>query len=170
MKKINIFAFLLSVMMILMVSMTGCSRSESPSGSSTSSSGSGAETESSSSAAESSSQGQASSTGTSKILVAYFSQTSHTRTLANEVHDQAGGDIFEIMPEKAYTSDYDTLVSQAQKELNENYKPALKTKVENMASYDVIFVGSPCWWGSVASPVKTFLSVYRFLRQNHYAV
>jgi len=45
-------------------------------------------------------------------------------------------------------------------ELNSDIKPALKTKVENIRSYDVIFVGSPIWWGTIAAPVKTFLSEY----------
>ena len=26
--------------------------------------------------------------------------------------------------------------------------------------YDVVFVGSPCWWGTVAPPVATFLAAY----------
>lgn len=142
MKKNNVFAFLLSAVMILMISLTACSRGGSSLGGGSS--------------------GQPSSVGTSKILVAYFSQTGHTRTLANQIHDQAGGDLFEIVPSKAYTSDYNALTSQAQQEKNENYKPPLKTKVENIASYNVIFVGTPIWWGSISSPVRTFLSDYDF--------
>lgn len=161
-QKKRIFICLFCAVMIFMVSLTACSRSGSSSDSSTSSSGSSAAIGSSSSAAESASEEQPTSAGTSKILVAYFSQTGHTRTLANQIHDQAGGDLFEIVPEKAYTSDYNALTSQAQQEKNENYKPTLKTKVENMASYNVIFVGSPIWWGTISSPVRTFLSEYDF--------
>lgn len=31
-----------------------------------------------------------------------------------------------------------------------------------MSQYDVIFIGSPCWWATVAPPVATFLTSYDF--------
>jgi len=49
---------------------------------------------------------------------------------------------------------------QAMQELNSGSKPALKTKVNRIGSYDVIFVGTPIWWGTLAAPVKSFLSEY----------
>jgi multimeric flavodoxin WrbA len=33
-------------------------------------------------------------------------------------------------------------------------------KVDRIGSYDVIFVGTPIWWGTMAAPVKSFLSEY----------
>ena len=41
-------------------------------------------------------------------------------------------------------------------------KLSLKTKLKNISSYDMIFVGSPCWWATMAPPVATFLSSYDF--------
>ena len=95
-----------------------------------------------------------------KILVAYFSYSGNTRIMATYIKEITGGDIFEIKPEKNYPSDYDAVVDQAKKEVNEGYKPALKTKVKNIDDYDVIFVGSPNWWFTIAPPVATFLSSY----------
>lgn len=158
MKKKRIFTMLFSAMMILMVSLTACSQS----GSSSAGGSSSSSEESSSVSTASASQAQSSSSSASKILVAYFSHTGHTRTIANQVHDQGGGDIFEIVPVNPYPNDYNTLVNQAKKEQNSNYRPELKTKVENIESYNIIFVGSPCWWGTIAPPVETFLTQYDF--------
>ena len=44
--------------------------------------------------------------------------------------------------------------------MNSGFKPALKSKPENLGKYDIIFVGSPCWWYTIAPPVATFLSSY----------
>ena len=44
--------------------------------------------------------------------------------------------------------------------LTSGLKPVLKTKVKKIGGYDVIFVGTPIWWGTIATPVKSFLSEY----------
>ena len=97
---------------------------------------------------------------TKKILVVYYSYSGNTRIVAEQIQKGTGGDIFEIQPVNAYPKDYQKLTDQAKKEINENYKPALKTKVKDIGKYDVIFVGSPCWWATIAPPVATFLSSY----------
>lgn len=93
-----------------------------------------------------------------KILVAYFSHSGNTHVIADQIGSITGSDIVEIQPVKDYPHDYQTVVDQAKKEINANYKPALKTKVMDIESYDVIFIGSPNWWSTVAPPVATFLS------------
>jgi flavodoxin len=95
-------------------------------------------------------------------LSAYFSHSGNTRVIAYQIHKSVGGDIFEIVPVDMYPSDYDEVVEQARKELNKEYRPRLKTKVENIDSYNVVFVGYPCWWGTIPMPVATFLSEYDF--------
>lgn len=95
-----------------------------------------------------------------KILVVYFSHSGNTRVMAEQIKKATGGDIFEIQPVKDYPKDYQSVVDQAKKEITSNYKPELKTKVKNIESYDVIFVGSPNWWSTIAPPVATFLSSY----------
>jgi len=105
-------------------------------------------------------QMQAQSSQEKKILVAYFSHTGNTGEIAKQIQKATSADLFEIRPVDAYPTDYQTLIEQAKKEINANYKPALKSKVENINTYDVIFVGSPNWWGTIAPPVATFLSTY----------
>ena len=99
---------------------------------------------------------------TKKILVAYFSHSGNTREIANQIHKSAGGDIFEIQSVKPYPHDYDAVVEQARQELDSDFKPALKTKMENIKPYDLVFIGYPVWCSTVPAPVRTFLSEYDF--------
>ena len=97
-----------------------------------------------------------------KILVAYFSHSGNTREIANQIHKSVGGDIFEIRAAKPYPHDYDAAVELARQELDSGHKPALKARVENIKSYDLVFIGYPVWWSTVPAPIRTFLSEYDF--------
>ncbi len=98
--------------------------------------------------------------GNKKILVAYFSRTGTTREIANQIHKIVGGDIFEIQVVETYPEDYEEVKKRAMQEQESGYKPALKTKVENIKSYDLVFIGYPIWWGTIPAPIKSFLSQY----------
>ncbi|HME53323.1 MAG TPA: flavodoxin [Candidatus Lokiarchaeia archaeon] len=100
--------------------------------------------------------------GSTHILVAYFSHSGNTRVIANKIHESVGGDSFEIVAVDPYPTSYDDVVRQAKRELAEGYRPELETKVENMESYNVVFIGSPNWWGTIPMPVATFLSEHDF--------
>jgi flavodoxin len=98
-----------------------------------------------------------------KILVAYFSYSGNTRVIANQIHKSiVGGSIFEIVTVGPYPNNYDGVVKQAKQEQESGYKPTLKTKVENIESYNVVFIGYPNWWGTIPMSVATFLSGYDF--------
>jgi flavodoxin len=98
--------------------------------------------------------------GTKKILVAYFSRTGTTREIANQIHKIVGGDIIEIQVVETYPEDYEEVKKRAMQEQKSGFKPALKTKIENIKSYDLVFIGYPIWWGTIPAPIKTFLSQY----------
>ncbi len=93
-----------------------------------------------------------------KILVIYYSRSGHTREVAKKIQAQTGGDLLEIETAAPYPREYADVVQQAKQEIEGDYKPELKTKVENIASYDVVFIGSPIWWGTIAPPVASFLA------------
>lgn len=101
-------------------------------------------------------------TAKKNILVAYFSHSGNTQVIANQIHESVGGSIFKITTVVPYSTDYDTVVDKAKQEQKDNYRPKLATKVENMNSYDVIFVGYPDWWGTMPMAVFTFLEEYNF--------
>lgn len=98
----------------------------------------------------------------SKILIVYYSKTGNTRKVADLIQSATGGKTFEIVPVNAYPEDYHATTEQAKKEINEGFKPELKNNLQNVNAYDVVFVGSPCWWGTMAPPVATFLSSHNF--------
>lgn len=97
-----------------------------------------------------------------KVLVAYYSWSGNTKNVAEQIHREVGGDIVAVEPEKAYPKDYQECVDIAKKEANDNARPAVATKVDNMDQYDVIFVGYPIWWYKAPMHMYTFLESYSF--------
>ena len=94
------------------------------------------------------------------VLVAYFSWSGNTRTVAGYVKELTGGDLFEIATVKPYPTEYRQCTEYAKKEQQADARPVLKGKVADMSSYDVIFVGFPNWWGMAPMAVWTFLDSY----------
>ena len=97
-----------------------------------------------------------------KVLIAYFSWGGNTRGIAQEIQRQTGADIFEISPVKAYSSDYNTVLMEAQEDQHNQARPDLNAHVENMEDYDVILLGYPNWWASIPMPIASFLEEYDF--------
>jgi flavodoxin len=97
-----------------------------------------------------------------KILVAYFSWGGNTRIIANQIHQSVGGDIFEIKTVTPYPKDYSPTTEVAKREQQANARPVLSAQVNNMDSYDIIFLGYPNWWGTIPMAMFTFLEQYDF--------
>lgn len=96
------------------------------------------------------------------VLIVYYSQTGTTRAAAKNVQKLTGGDFVQIKTEKSYPSNYDEMLEVAEKEQDENARPALKTKINNMKKYDVVMVGYPIWYGLQPMLINTFLESYDF--------
>lgn len=101
-----------------------------------------------------------------KVLVAYFSATGHTKTIAEYLQTALDADLYEIVPQEPYTADdldYNTDGCRANQEQNDDSaRPAISGGVEDMAGYDVVFIGYPIWWGQVPKIIYTFLESYDF--------
>jgi flavodoxin len=95
-----------------------------------------------------------------KILIAYFSYEGNTKTFAESIRKEVGGDLFFIEPQDAYPKNRDTAIEQAKGEVESKYTPKLVNKLADIRSYDIIFIGTPIWWYTVAPPVRTFLTEY----------
>ena len=102
----------------------------------------------------------------SKKLVVYFSVSGVTAKVAWEIAAVENADCFEIRPQAPYTQadlDWRNKQSRSTLEMSDlNCRPAVAGCVENMAQYDVVFVGFPIWWGREPSVVDTFLTAYSF--------
>lgn len=98
-----------------------------------------------------------------KILVVYYSlRNGNTRIIAEEIQKNAGGDIFRIETVNNYPAQYNDVTKQAKEELQSGYRPPLKAKVTDFDQYDIIYLGSPNWWNTIAPAVMTFLESYNF--------
>ena len=99
-----------------------------------------------------------------KVLVAYFSATGHTKTIAEYLQAALDADLYEIVPQEPYTADdldYNTDGCRANREQNnDTARPAISGSVEDMDGYDVVFIGYPIWWGQAPKIVYTFLESY----------
>lgn len=98
--------------------------------------------------------------GDKKVLVVYFSHTGNTRTIAGYIHDTVKSDLMEIKTADTYTDDYDALLAQIREEVASEYCPPLTTKIENISSYDVVFIGYPIWVETAAPPIRSFLTTH----------
>ncbi len=99
-------------------------------------------------------------------LVAYFSCTGNTKTIASYLKTETGGDTFEIIPAVPYTADdlnYNNSSCRANKEQNDpNARPEIDRLPESIEHYDVIYIGFPIWWGEEPRIIDTFLESFDF--------
>lgn len=96
-----------------------------------------------------------------KILVAYFSATGTTKTIAEYIAETVGADLFEVVPADAYSSEdlnYSEDTCRANQEQKDStMRPQIAGQVDNMEDYDVIFIGHPIWWGEEPRIIDTFV-------------
>lgn len=96
----------------------------------------------------------------SKILIVYLSQTNNTKAVAEMIHNRMGGTLVALELEKPYPENYQAIVQQVVKENETGYLPPLKTKIDSMQKYDVVFIGFPTWDMQMPPPMKSFLHQY----------
>lgn len=93
-----------------------------------------------------------------KTLIVYFSRTGNTRTMAEQIKERTGGDLVEVVTVNPYPSDYNECTKQAARELEQNFRPKLRTaKIANLQDYDTVLIGYPVWWGRIPPALMTFL-------------
>ena len=109
-----------------------------------------------------------------KILVAYYSRKGqnyvngsiknlakgNTEIVAEMIVKATGGELFEIDTVQAYPEDYTKCTEVAKQELRDKARPALKKAPDSIDAYDAVFLGYPCWWGTMPMGVYTFLEKY----------
>lgn len=101
-------------------------------------------------------------TSSDNVLIAYFSWSGNTETLANMIHEKVGGELYEITTVTPYTDDYDDLLDQAQQEQRDDTRPEIANHIDNFEKYEVVFVGYPNWWSDTPMAILSFLEQYNF--------
>ncbi|MCD7722746.1 MAG: NAD(P)H-dependent oxidoreductase [Clostridiales bacterium] len=98
------------------------------------------------------------------ILVAYFSASGVTAKAAKSLAGAFGAALYEIKPQQPYSKadlNWTDRQSRTSVEMKDPAcRPAIDGKVQNMAQYDVIFVGFPIWWYVAPAIINTFLESY----------
>lgn len=97
-----------------------------------------------------------------KVLIVCYSQSDkqNTRTVAEWIREQTGGDLFAVTMKRPYSGNYFSVLKESAKDRKNNILPEILPFTGNLASYDIVFIGSPVWFGTFAPPVKTFLKTY----------
>ena len=97
----------------------------------------------------------------SRCLVSYFSASGITAKLAESLSDAIGADLFEIVPKVRYTKadlDWRDKSSRSSIEMNDPAsRPEIESTRDNIADYDVVYVGFPIWWYVAPTIINTFL-------------
>lgn len=94
-----------------------------------------------------------------KTLVVYYSWScGNTEKIAEQLADACDADIARIETVDPYPEDYQETVDQGQREVNAGFMPEIENLEYNPADYDVIVIGTPTWWYTMAPAVKTFIA------------
>jgi flavodoxin len=95
-----------------------------------------------------------------EILIVYLSRTNNTKTVAHMIHQHTGGKLVALELENPYPENYKAIVDQVARENASGFLPPLKTKIDSIGKYDVVFVGFPTWGMQLPPPMKSFLKQY----------
>lgn len=93
-----------------------------------------------------------------KLLIVYYSWSNgNTARVARALNAAAGGDMAAIDTVVPYQGSYDEVVAQGQDEVERGFAPEIAPLPFRVQDYDVIAVGTPTWWYTMAPAVRRFL-------------
>ena len=105
-----------------------------------------------------------------KSLIIYFSRADenyfggsmryidkgNTEIVAEYIKEITNADIFKVEPLNPYPKDYNECIEEAKVRTREHNAP-IKENVPDISSYEVIYVGSPIYWGGMPEELFTAL-------------
>lgn len=95
-----------------------------------------------------------------KVLIVYLSRTKNTKAIAEIIHKNVGGALVALELQTPYPENYKAIVDQVSMENESGFLPPLKTRIDSIAKYDVVFIGFPTWGMQLPPPIKSFLKQY----------
>lgn len=122
----------------------------------------------------------------SRILVVYFSQPENASLagvdgvsgasllqkngttmgsnawIAQLIQSQTNATLFRIETVNPYPTEHQPLLDFAENEQRQGTRPQIKSRIEDFASYDTVFVGYPIWWYKMPMVMYSFFEQYDF--------
>ncbi|KIC92011.1 flavodoxin [Flavihumibacter sp. ZG627] len=95
-----------------------------------------------------------------KVLIVYLSRTKNTKAVAEMIHRHIGGKLVELELKNPYPAHYQTTVDQVARENASGFLPPLKTVIDSIETYNLVFIGFPTWGMQLPPPFKSFLKQY----------
>ena len=80
---------------------------------------------------------------TGKVLIVYLSRTNNTKAVAEIIQSYTGGKLVSIELKDPYPENYQATVQQVVRENETGFLPPLKTTIDSIEQYDILFVGFP---------------------------
>ena len=93
-----------------------------------------------------------------KALVLYYSQTSNTKAVAQEIAKRMNADIEEITLVKPYDGDFQATIDRCLQEREQGIIPEINPIKSKIQKYETIFIGYPVWFGTYAPPIAALLN------------
>lgn len=92
------------------------------------------------------------------MLVLYYSYSNgNTERIARKLSEKTQSEMERIELVQQYTGSYDSVVEQGKREVEEGYTPRIRNLSHDISDYDVIAIGTPTWWYSMAPAILTLL-------------
>ena len=81
----------------------------------------------------------------------------NTALLAQQIAKHTSAELLEIVANKGYPFEYRETTELAKKELSNQTRPEISTKIPDLSNYGDVYLGYPIWWGLAPRPVITFV-------------
>lgn len=104
----------------------------------------------------------AAETPAGETLVIFYSWSGNTRDIAGRIHQKVGGDLVELELARPYSSNYNSCLDEAKRDMEQGNRPELKTRIANLEKYKTVFLGYPNWWATIPAPIASLLEQYDF--------
>ena len=110
-----------------------------------------------------------------KSIVIYFSRADenyfggemkyiekgNTEVIAEYIRDLTGADLFKIEPLNPYSEKYMECIEEAKIRTREHNAP-IKENIKDISQYEIIYIGSPIYWGGMPEEMFTALKPLDF--------
>ena len=93
----------------------------------------------------------------SRKAIVYYSYSNNTKKIVDEIIKTVKADVYEIKPVIPYPDDYELLIEQEEHKQGKEEVVEIEDLKINLKDYEIIILGTPVWWYTMAPPVRSFL-------------